>query len=170
MAARRDDEGTVDQPPRRRLVARALGAVGEPVAAAARETGDDGRLGEPLQVEDGVVVLAAKPSHERPDLAPRGRAPGRPAPPPQGQLDDLGDAGNAADDRRERGFGHPVDARVGVQAPDVGDDGQRVHDVAQRRELDDEDARRPWRRRRSRRGHGLLRAASARPPRSARPA
>jgi hypothetical protein len=78
---------------------------------------------------------------ERAPLGPgRPRPPG--APPPLHRAgDDVIDALDAAQQRRERRFDDPLDVRLGKRVPDVVHDRRRLHDLGERRrELDDQDA------------------------------
>jgi hypothetical protein len=105
-----------------------------------RERRDQRGLGQPLQLEDGVVALAPEAPNEGARLGARLRAPpalARPA--AQRALDHLGDAVDAGDERRERRLDDPVDPRPRMRRADVGHDGQGVDDVAERRQLDDQD-------------------------------
>jgi hypothetical protein len=143
---RLDAQGVVDQPACRPLVARALGPVGEPVAHATREPRDQRRLGEPLQVEDRVVVVPAQADPEGAQLAARRRGPPAAGPAPQRTLDDGIETLHPAQQRGKAGLDHPVDRRLRMGRADVVHHRHRVDDVAERRQLDDQDAhRRPVR-------------------------
>ena len=129
---------------RRPLVAGAVGAVREAVARPARERRDQRRLRQALQLEDSVVAVAAQPrTNARSSARVVDAPPALPRPAAQRALDHLGDAVDASDERCERRLDDPVDPRVGMRGTDVCDDRQGVDDVAERRQLDDQDAHRP---------------------------
>jgi hypothetical protein len=141
MAFRLDADRIRHQPASRPFVARAFGAIGQTIARPARQTCNDGGLGEPLQIDHRIVGFAAQSAHESAQLGRRAMAePAGSGPAPQGQLDHVGDAAHPSHQRRERRLDDPVDHCFGMGGTNVGDDGQRMHDVAERRELDDQDA------------------------------
>ena len=88
----------------------------------------------------------------------------RRAPPaPQRERDDAADVGAQRDERREPGLGDPVDRQRRAVRADVGNDGERVDDIAERRRPDDEHAaRRSSIAAHAGGGRGVSRAGSAR--------
>jgi len=143
MHARRDADRMVDQPARRRLVAGAFGAVGETIACPARreprDAPDQRRLGQPLQVEHRVVTFVAQPVAKRAPLGTHAGAPPASGPAPQRALDRAIDAGDAPHQRCEPRLDDPVDRGLRQRRADVVDNRHRMHHIAQRRELDDQD-------------------------------
>ena len=139
-----DGDRTVDQPARRQLVARTLGAVREAVGRtgrrAPRELRDQRRFREPLQIENRVVAVRLQLRFECPPLGAHAGLPPCCAPAPQRALDDRLDAFDPPQQRCESGLDDPVDHRTGECAADVVHHRHRVHDIAERRELDDQDA------------------------------
>ena len=141
VAVRLDPDRMRGEPARRPFVARAFGAVGEREGRAARQTRDQRGLRQTLKIDDSVVRLAPQARDERLRLGADGcLPPAGPRPAAQVALDHLVDAVDPAQQGRERRLDHPVDVRIGTRRADVGDHGQRVDDVAERRQLDDQDA------------------------------
>ncbi len=112
----------------------------EAVPGTVRETRHHCTFELLLQVEHGVVALPAKFAPEARELPP-GIAFGHVVPPaPQRDGNDVADARMQAHQWCECLLGNPVDGQVGCVPGDVGDDGQRMHDIAERRRPYDEDA------------------------------
>ena len=139
-----DADRVVHQPACGCLEARTVGAVRQtvahPLAGAVRYPRDERRLGQALQVEHRVVALRAQPLAKRPPLGAHGVLPPGLAPAPQRAFDDLVDAVHTPQQRREARLDDPVDQRVWMGGKNVVQHRHRMHHVAQRRELDDQDA------------------------------
>ena len=115
--------------------ARAVGAVPH----AARHARDQRALDLFLQIEHGRIFLAPQRSPERREFAPRRNGEGTLPPAAQRDRNDAPDARMELQQRNESGLGDPVDRELGAVCPHVGDDGQRMDDVAERRRAYDED-------------------------------
>ena len=109
------------------------------VPHAARHPGDQRPLDLFLQVEHRRVFLAAQRTPERPELAPGRRREEMVPPVSQCDGNDAPDARVQFDQRHESGLGHPVDRQIRTVRPDVGDERERVDDVAERRWAHDQD-------------------------------
>ncbi len=96
-----------------------------------------------LQVEHGSVVIAAQSAPKRRHLTPRRWRSGRAAPAPQRDRDDPPHIRIERDDFGERLLGDPVDGDFRPVPPHVGDQCERVNDVAQRRGADDQQGAHP---------------------------
>ena len=92
-----------------------------------------------LQVEHGRVFLAPQRVTERREFAPRRRGEGTMPPAAQCDGNDAAQAGMELQQRNESGFGDPVDRELRTVRPHVGDDGQRMDDVAEGRRAYDQD-------------------------------
>ena len=87
------------------------------------------RLPQALEVEGGVVAAAAQRAHRAEGAAPRER-------PARRRGHDVGQRGVVLEQRPRRGLDEP--ARLPAVPLQRGEDGQRVHDVADRRQPHDE--------------------------------
>ena len=141
---RRQRDGPVGQPARRRFPARAIGAVAQCVAQALRCRPGLPRhqrgLGQALQVQHHVVAVLLQAGAEGLLLALHVRRPPALAPAPLRTVDHLADALDPAHQRREAWLDHPVDAHTGQCGAQVRHHRHRVDHVAQGRQLDDQDA------------------------------
>ena len=133
---RRNGHGHVSQPAGRRLIARALGLVGQRVTFSARsqpgQPRHQCRFGQALKIDDGVVSLLSQLGLEpAPLLARRGRQR-RTAPVPDLAGNDSVQARALRQQRRKRLFHHPVDLRAGQGGANVLQHRQRMNDITQR--------------------------------------
>ena len=114
--------------------ARAIG----PVTRAAGEPRQIGALDLLLQVEHGDIVFASQRAAEPSRLAP-GFGIERAVPPAaERNRNHPADATVERDKRHERVFGDPVDRELRAMLADVGDERERMDDVAQRRRPHDQ--------------------------------
>ena len=115
------------------------GAAGEQLPASGRH-GFRGHAG--LREAGGAKRRRRRTHHRR--HAPRRCVERAMSPPPHRDRDDPPDAGMEFEQPDESAFRHPVDRELRPVRSNVGDDRQRVHDVAERRGADDENGvRRP---------------------------
>jgi hypothetical protein len=114
----------------------------EAVPHAARRAGDQRAFHLLLKVEDRGIPRLAQRVAKRIDVAPRGSREWRASPPAQSERDHAAYVGAKRDQGREAGLGNPVDCKVRMCAPDVGNDRQRIDDIAKRRRPNDEHAAR----------------------------
>ena len=112
------------------------------VPHAARHARDQRALDLFLQIEHGRVFVASQRVAERRDFAPRRRDEGTMPPVAHRDRNDAPQAGMKLQQRDESAFGDPVDRELGPVRADVGDDGQRMDDVTERRGAHDEDGAR----------------------------
>ena len=112
----------------------------EAVTRALREPGDDGALDLFLQVEDDVVALAAERATECGHVAPRRLREGFMPPAAQRERHDASDPRVQAHQVDKGVFGDPIDGKPGTVAHDIGHEGHRIHDIAERAGPHDENA------------------------------
>src|SRR5262249_52472667 len=93
---------------------------------------------EPLAIDDEVIVFGRKHALKCGDLAPRRWRKRLLAPATQRKRDRTMHADNKPYELREAFLDEPVDLRVGIFAPDVGDDRHVVDDIAKRRHAHDQ--------------------------------
>ncbi len=109
-----------------------------PCRGPAREPRQIRALDLLLQVEHGDVGVATQFAPERRGLAPRRRVERMVPPAAERDRNHAPDSAIERDERCEGVLGDPVDRKLRAMLADVGDERERVDDVAQRRRPHDE--------------------------------
>ena len=108
-------------------------------ASRAGEVGQRRRFQQPLRVDGDVVARGPQRAHRRHDAGVAAQAA-------RVDRDDRREPGDVVEDGAMPDVDEPVDSRVGPGRAQRGSERQRVDDVAERAEADDQEGRRPaWR-------------------------
>src|SRR5207244_820084 len=112
----------------------AIGSVHRP----AGKPGDGGAFDLLLQIEHGIVALAAEISAESADFTPRRSRENSSTPAPKSYWDDLAHAVVERHERCKGFFADPVDGKARTVAMQIVHDRQRMNDIAERRRTDNQ--------------------------------
>ena len=132
-----NDEGPVVEIGRKRLASRLAGVA---QVFATRLPGDQCALDQPLRVEHHVIVRFAQTGAKFTHFVPGTPLPERFSPAPDSDRNDPGNVRMQPGNVGKGLLDTPVDLRVWKAAAQIADDGQVVHDVAERGGFDQQDA------------------------------